>query len=85
MRRAETTTATPPADAGAGPRLAYSDADLDRLGLLSRKTRWRMRRAGTFPQPVAAGGRKLYRAADVHAWLADPAAWAREHGNGTGH
>jgi len=50
-------------------RLAYSEKDLDAAGVLSRKTRYRMRRAGTFPEPVAAGGRKLYRAADVHQWL----------------
>jgi predicted DNA-binding transcriptional regulator AlpA len=67
---------TAPADVGAGPRLAYSETDLDELGVLSRATRWRMRRRGEFPEPVTAGGRKLYRAADVHAWLRDPEVWA---------
>lgn len=57
-------------------RLAYSDKDLDAAGILSRKTRYRGRRAGTFPEPVAAGGRKLYRAVDIHLWLEDPVAWA---------
>lgn len=67
--------------------LAYSDRDLDALGIASRKTRWRLRRAGKFPEPVEAGGRKLYRAADVHEWLRDPKAWAekqRERGSGDG-
>jgi len=58
------------------PRLAYSERDLDTAGILSRKTRWRMRREGTFPEPVAAGGRKLYRAEQITEWLLDPAAWA---------
>lgn len=57
-------------------RLAYSEADLDRLGVLSRTSRWRLRRRGEFPEPVAAGGRKLYRAQDIHSWLHDPESWA---------
>ncbi len=60
-------------------RLAYSERDLDALGVLSRKTRWRMRRAGTFPEPAVAGGRKLYRATEILAWLDDPAGWAETH------
>ena len=71
-----------PTDVGAGPRLAYSEADLDRLGVLSRKTRWRRRRDGLFPEPVVSGARKLYRASDIHSWLADPEGWASEHGTG---
>ena len=57
-------------------RLAYSERDLDALGVLSRKTRWRMRREGTFPEPVVAGGRRLYLVSDIHSWLQDPGAWA---------
>jgi predicted DNA-binding transcriptional regulator AlpA len=62
--------------APASARLAYSERDLDALGILSRKTRWRMRRAGTFPQPAVAGGRKLYRATDILQWLDNPGLWA---------
>ena len=57
-------------------RLAFSERDLDELGILSRPTRWRMRRDRAFPEPVTAGGRKLYRAQDIHTWLDDPTAWA---------
>jgi hypothetical protein len=35
-----------------------------------------MRRAKTFPEPVVAGGRKLYKATEILAWLDDPVAWA---------
>lgn len=67
-------TATAPAPAARRPveRLAYSDRDLDAAGLLSRKTRYRLRRAGRFPEPVTVGGRKLYSAAAIRQWLADP-------------
>ena len=66
-----------------GPRrLAYSEADLDRFGVLSRKTRWRMRRDGAFPEPVKAGSRKLYRARDILSWLEDPTAWAAKKRRG---
>ena len=53
------------------PRLAYSERDLDAGGIATRKTRWRWRREGTFPEPVVAGGRKLYRATDIERWLKD--------------
>ena len=56
-------------------RLFYSDTDLDELGLLSRKTRWRMRRAGTFPEPKSVGSRKLYPVAAIHEWAKDPEHW----------
>ena len=71
----EMTTAEP------ADRLAYSENDLDQRGVLSRKTRWRLRRIGAFPEPVRAGGRTLYRATDVHEWLADPEGWAERHGD----
>ena len=57
-------------------RLAYSDTDLDELGVLSRSSRYRLRRQEKFPKPIAAGGRNLYRATDIHAWLKDPVVWA---------
>ena len=60
-------------------RLAFSDKDLDAAGLMSRQTRWRMRQQGRFPEPVTAGGRKLYKATDVYEWLEDPEAWAEAH------
>jgi hypothetical protein len=56
--------------------LAYSDRDLDALGVLSRKTRWRLRRMGKFPQPREVGGRRLYVGAEIRAWLDDPEGWA---------
>ena len=64
-------------------RLAYSERDLDAIGILSRKTRYRMRRAGTFPQPVEVGSRKLYRARDVLEWFDDPVAWAEARRTGS--
>ena len=68
-----------PSREGPTGRLCYSEKDLDRLGVLSRKTRYRLRREGRFPEPVqAAPGRKLYRAVDIHAWLRDPESWAEE-------
>ena len=65
-------------------RLAYSENDLDAAGILSRKTRWRMRRRGAFPEPIQAGGRILYRASDVHDWLRDPETWAERNGRDDG-
>ncbi len=60
--------------ASAAP-LAYSERDLDRNGILSRKTRYVLRRAGKFPQPRQIGSRNLYVGDEIRAWLADPAAW----------
>ena len=65
-------------------KLAYSERDLDALGLLSRKSRWRLRRENRFPEPVAAGGRKLYKATEILAWLDDPKAWAERQRAETG-
>lgn len=62
--------------------LAYSERDLDAHGVLSRKTRWRLRREGTFPQPREIGGRKLYVGSEIRAWLEDPEGWASRHSEG---
>lgn len=75
---APTPAPAPPQPAPAPSPLAYSDRDLDRAGLLSRKQRWRLRREGKFPTPITVGSRKLYRAVDVHSWLADPDGWAAQ-------
>lgn len=46
-----------------------SEADCRRLTTLSRPTRFRMRRMGLFPEPVAISpGRKAYRASEIDAW-----------------
>ncbi len=40
----------------------YSEKQLDKITSLSRMTRWRMRRLGTFPNPVhISAGRVGYR------------------------
>lgn len=64
-------------DSPAVAPLTYSERQLDDAGLLSRKTRWRLRRQNPpqFPQTIACGGRKLYRAKDISEYIADPAAW----------
>jgi hypothetical protein len=53
------------------------DHDLDAMGLPSRKTRWRYRRLGRFPEPVSVCGRKLYDLAEIRRYLANPEAWER--------
>jgi predicted DNA-binding transcriptional regulator AlpA len=63
-------------------RLVFSDRDLDAHGVLSRKTRWRLRREGRFPLPREIGGRKLYVGAEIRAWLEDPEGWASRHAEG---
>lgn len=57
--------------------LAYSERDLDAHGVLSRKTRWRLRRAGKFPQPREVGSRNLYVGDEIREWLKDPASWQK--------
>ncbi len=61
------------------PRLAYSERDLDAAGILSRKTRWRLRRDGRFPEPRRIGSRQLYLATEILEWLEDPEGWAERH------
>jgi len=52
-------------------KLFYSEKDLDDCGILSRPTRWRMRQAGEFPNPVQISkGRVGYPAALIDAWVA---------------
>lgn len=46
-----------------------TEADCRKITTLSRVTRYRMRREGTFPEPVAISpGRKAYRASELDAW-----------------
>jgi hypothetical protein len=66
----------------AQPPLAYSERDLDSNNILSRKTRWRLRREGAFPEPREIGGRKLYVGAEIRAWLEDPEGWASRRTQG---
>ncbi len=63
-------------DRAGNDQLAYSERDLDANGILSRKTRWRLRREGRFPEPREIGGRKLYVGEEVRRWLRDPRGWA---------
>jgi predicted DNA-binding transcriptional regulator AlpA len=60
-------------------RLVFSERDLDAHGVLSRKTRWRLRREGRFPEPRDIGGRKLYIGAEIRAWLEDPERWTSDN------
>ena len=60
-------------------RIFYSEVDLDELGLLSRKTRYRLRREGRFPEPKQIGGRRLYLVTEILEFAQDPTAWVEEH------
>lgn len=62
--------------------LAYSERDLDSHNILSRKTRWRLRHEGRFPEPREIGGRKLYVGAEIRAWLEDPEGWSSRRSEG---
>ncbi len=64
--------------------LAYSERDLDAHNILSRKTRWRLRREGRFPRPREIGGRRLYLGAEIRAWLRDPEGWTFRRSAGGG-
>jgi len=49
----------------------YSDRQLDEVTSLSRATRWRMRREGTFPNPVhISRGRVGYPKSLIDEWIA---------------
>lgn len=49
-----------------------SEEELDKRGILTRTTRWRMRRAGLFPHPVKIGARRIaYRFEDIEVWAAE--------------
>jgi hypothetical protein len=63
-------------------QLVFSERDLDAHGVLSRKTRWRLRREGRFPEPREIGNRKLYVGAEIRAWLDDPEGWASRRSEG---
>lgn len=46
-----------------------SEAQCRNVTTLSRPTRYRLRRQGLFPEPVAISpGRKAYRASEIDAW-----------------
>lgn len=48
----------------------YSEKQLDELTSLSRATRWRMRRLGTFPDPVhISAGRVGYPVKAIDDWI----------------
>jgi prophage regulatory protein len=52
-------------------------AELTRLSYL---TRLRREAAGAFPRRIKIGARKIaWHRADIEAWLADPAGWAKRH------
>ena len=54
-----------------------SQADVCTATSLSLVTIWRLRRAGTFPQPVRlSAGRIGWRADEVEAWIAERTAVA---------
>lgn len=51
-------------------KVFYSENDLDRMGILSRPTRWRLRRENKFPASVSLSpGRVAYRAEDIIDWV----------------
>ena len=57
-----------------------TEADLNELGFYTRKTRYRKRCNGTFPQPINTDeGPNLYKTEDIFEWRRDPKAWAQEH------
>ena len=48
-------------------------------GILSRLTRWHLRRVGKFPEPIkATAERSLHWATDINAWMDDPREWGAE-------
>ena len=50
----------------------YSERDLDAKGILTRVTRWRLRKRGLFPEPInLSEGRKAYPAEAIEKWVAD--------------
>ena len=52
----------------------YSERDLDKMGVLSRNTRYRMRLKGDFPPPVKlCAGRVAYPAKVIDNWIAERA------------
>ena len=52
-------------------------------GILSRPTRWHLRRVGKFPEPIkATAERSLHWATDINAWMDDPREWGAENTGG---
>ncbi len=68
--------------AGADRPAASSEHDLDFNRLATRKTRWRWRRLGLFPEPRRIAGRNLYLTSEILEWLSDPEGWAQRHKGG---
>lgn len=46
---------------------------------IAKSTVWHLVRQGRFPQPMRFGRITAWRAADIAAWLTDPAAWQAVH------
>ena len=58
-------------------------AVLERTGHTSASTIWRMRRANTFPEPVAISpNRKAWRETDIDAWVNGRTATSKRSGFG---
>lgn len=75
-----------PADnaTGAQPGL-YAQPDILALGKFSKSHLHNMMARGQFPQPGLRCGPRFtrWKAADVDAWFADPAAWIAAHAERT--
>ncbi len=51
-------------------KILVSETDLDKLGIMSRKTRYRLRRRGEFPAPLRVSPRRLlYKWVEVERWI----------------
>lgn len=65
-----------PADELLKIRVFFSEIDLDRAGVMSRKQRERMRKDGRFPDRVQLSrGRYAYRGDLIRRWVANPEGW----------
>lgn len=65
-----TTAGAPLTHGGALAHRMLNEVQVRALTTLSRATRWRMARSGTFPKPIKIStGRIAWREADVLAWL----------------
>ena len=56
-----------------------SEKELDKRGILTRTTRWRMRQKGQFPKPIKISARRTaYKLDDIEAWIAERSAMLEE-------